>query len=57
MDLNYRNTVEIISLDQGITIEVGFLWKREGQLMILVDDDQYVTAPYDITKFNLEKLK
>ena len=57
MECNYRNTVEIISLEQGITIEVGFLWIRKGELMILVDDDQYVTAPYDITKFNLEKLK
>ena len=57
MEHNYRNTVEIISLEQGITIEVGFLWIREGELMILVDDDQYVTAPYDIKKFNLEKLK
>ena len=57
MECNYRNTVEIISLEQGITIEVGFLWIRIGELMILVDDDQYVTAPYDIKKFNLEKLK
>lgn len=51
----YRNTVEIISLDQGITIEIGFLWKREGELMILVDDDQYVTTQFDVKKFNLEK--
>lgn len=57
MERNYRNTVEIISLEQGITIEIGFLWKRDGELMILVDDDQYVTAPYDIEKFNLEILK
>ena len=57
MECNYRNTVEIISLEQGITIEVGFLWIRKGELMILVDDDQYVTAPYDSTKFNLEKLE
>lgn len=56
MELNYRNTVEIISLE-GVTIEIGFLWKREGELMILVDDDQHVTAPYDSKKFNLEKLK
>ena len=49
----YRNTVEIHSLEIGI-IEIGYLWKREGELMILVDDDQYITTQYDVTKFNLE---
>ena len=52
----YRNTVIIISL-QGVEIEIGFLWKREADLMTLVDDDQYITANYDIEKFNLEKTK
>ena len=52
----YRNTVEIVSLE-NVHIEVGFLWERKGELMVLVDEDQYVTAPYDITKFNLTKEK
>lgn len=50
----YRNTLEIVSLE-GVTIETGFLWERKGELMVLVDEDQYVTSFYDIKKFNLEK--
>lgn len=52
----YRNKVTITSLSQGVEIEPGFLWKRDGEMMILVDDDQYVTTQYDVTKFNLEIL-
>ena len=36
----YRNTVIIISL-QGVEIEIGFLWKREADLMTLVDQNSY----------------
>lgn len=50
----YRNTTEIVSLE-GVTIESGFLWERQGELMVLVDEDQHITSSYDIKKFNLEK--
>lgn len=38
----YRNTVEIVS-DQGDLIDKGHLWEKKGELMVLVDDDRYIT--------------
>lgn len=46
----YRNKINIVSYE-GIEVEVESLWKRKGELMVLVDDDQYVTYPYSEGKF------
>lgn len=46
----YRNKINIVSYE-GIEVEVESLWKRKGELMVLVDDDQYVTFPFSETKF------
>lgn len=46
----YRNKINVVSYE-GIEVEVESLWKRKGELMVLVDDDQYVTYPYSETKF------
>ncbi len=48
----YRNTKEMVSFE-GVTVDAHSLWKREGQLMVLVDDDQYVSAAYEEQKFYL----
>lgn len=47
---HYRNKINLISYE-GIEVEVESLWIRKGELMVLVDDDQYVTFPYSETKF------
>lgn len=48
----YRNTWKVTTF-QKVEIERNALWKKEGDLMILVDDDQYITTPY--SKFIFEK--
>lgn len=50
----YRNKIDVISI-QGIHVDAMSLWYRNGELMILEDEDVYVTLAYDITIFNLEK--
>ena len=37
----YRNTAKLI-LASGEVIDKGSLWRRQGDLLILVDDDRYV---------------
>ena len=46
----YRNKIYIVSYE-GLEVEVESLWKKKGELMVLVDDDQYVTFPFSETKF------
>lgn len=48
--MHYRNKINLISYE-SIEVEVESLWIRKGELMILVDDDQYVTYPYSEGKF------
>lgn len=47
---HYRNKIDIISFE-GIFVEAESLWIRKGQLMVLVDEDQYASFPYSETKF------
>ncbi len=47
---HYRNKIDILS-HEGILVETESLWVRRGQLMVLVDEDQYATFPYSETKF------
>jgi len=49
----YRNYNDIVSL-QGISVDAGSLWTRKGQLMILVDQDQYITHAYLESEFYKE---
>ena len=46
----YRNKIALISYE-GIEVEAASLWKRKGELMVLVDEDQYVTFPYSESTF------
>ena len=48
--IHYRNKIDLLS-KEGIFVEVESLWRREGDSMILVDEDQYATFPYSETKF------
>lgn len=49
----YRNTIDVLSI-QKIMIDAGSLWKREGDLMILQDDDQYITAQFQEEYFEMD---
>lgn len=46
----YRNKLDIISFER-IYVEQDSLWERRGDLMVLVDEDQYVTYPFEEDKF------
>ncbi|QQY83370.1 hypothetical protein JJL45_05110 [Tamlana sp. s12] len=40
----YRNSIDVFS-SEGVFVDEGSLWKKENDLFVLVDDDQYVTLP------------
>lgn len=47
----YRNRDTIISLE-GIEIDTGALWElNENNLLVLVDEDQYVSYKLDLSLF------
>lgn len=46
----FRNKIDIISFE-GVHVESESLWVKKGQLMVLVDEDEYATYPYSETKF------
>ena len=52
----YRNKEDLISLE-GIEVEAGSLWKLNQKLDVLelVDEDQYVTAPLEEQSFKQEQ--
>ena len=47
---HYRNKIDITSLE-GEHIDADSLWKKNGELMVLVDEDRYASAPFDEKKF------
>ena len=47
----YRNEIDLIS-HEGVEVDAGSLWLKKGELMILVDEDEYVTTAYDENIFN-----
>ena len=51
---HYRNKKDLISFE-GIHVDAGSLWERNGELMTLVDEDQYVTTFYDKEVFDKGK--
>lgn len=53
MQTTFRN-IEDIELPNGDFVEAGSLWRREGDTMILVDEDRYVEQAYDEEKFTVE---
>ena len=53
MQTTFRN-IEDIELPNGDFVEAGSLWRREGDIMILVDEDRYVEQAYDEEKFTVE---
>ena len=38
----YRNSIDVISIE-GIAVDAGSLWRLKNKLLVLVDEDQYVT--------------
>lgn len=46
---HYRNKIDITF--EGEIVDAESLWIKRGELMILVDDDRYASAPYDEKKF------
>ena len=46
----FRNRIDLISYE-GIHIEAESLWEKRGELMVLVDEDQYITYPFNANKF------
>ena len=53
MQTTFRN-IEDIELPNGDYVEAGSLWKKEDDIMILVDEDRYVEQAYDKEKFTAE---
>ena len=53
---HYRNKIDITSLE-GEMVDAESLWIKRGELMILVDDDRYASAPYDEQNFYQIELK
>ena len=53
MQTTFRN-IEDIELPNGDFVEAGSLWRREGDTMMLVDEDRYVEQAYDEEKFTVE---
>ena len=53
MQTTFRN-IEDIELPNGDFVEAGSLWKKEDDIMILVDEDRYVEQAYDEVKFTTE---
>jgi len=47
----YRNTVDIDN------IEAGALWKLDGEDIVLVDDDQYISLKYSVNAAKFSKAK
>lgn len=47
----YRNKKEVFG--DGVSVEIGSLWKLKGQALYLVDDDQEVMSELDETVFEL----
>ena len=50
----YRNKKDLISFE-GIHVDAGSLWERNGELMTLVDEDQHVTTFFDKEVFDIAK--
>ncbi len=47
----YRNLVSITS-PEGIEVDEGSLWElKDNHLLVLVDEDQYVSCPFDAALF------
>ena len=46
----YRNKISLISYE-SIEVDENSLWIKRGQLMVLADEDQYVTYPFSEEKF------
>ena len=55
MNKHYRNHSDITSIE-GIHVDASSLWKLEPNqnLLVLEDEDQYVTAKLDFTKFVIQ---
>lgn len=50
MQTTFRN-IEDIELPNGDYVEAGSLWKKEDDIMILVDEDRYIEQSYDEEDF------
>lgn len=41
--MKYRNKIDIISIEK-IQVDAGSLWELKGNLLVLEDEDQYVSC-------------
>lgn len=48
----YRNKVKIIS-HENRSVDPNSLWRKRGHLMVLEDENNFTSAPYDSKKFML----
>lgn len=48
----YRNTKELLT-DDEVTIDHGSLWKATDKQLILIDDDNYITAQLNKLLFEI----
>jgi hypothetical protein len=48
----YRNKKDFLTAEKQ-TIDAGSLWRRNGNKLILVDDDNYVETELDLTLFEI----
>lgn len=46
----YRNNIDLISIE-GVFVDAESLWKLQDGILVLVDDDQFVTYPFSESKF------
>jgi len=46
----YRNNLPINTIDKDC------LWKRQGNTMVLVDDDQFITYPFSSDDFYMVEM-
>jgi hypothetical protein len=49
-DSIWQNTKDVFTLDK-IQVDKGHYWKKQGQILILVDDDQFIESEIDLDCF------
>ncbi|MEI7487455.1 MAG: hypothetical protein WCJ72_08610 [Chryseobacterium sp.] len=49
----YRNYNEIAD-EYGVVIDADSLWEKQDDIMVLVNDDEYITVKYEESEFYKE---
>jgi hypothetical protein len=48
----YRNKKDFLTKNNQI-IDAGSLWRKQGEKLVLVDDDNYEETDFDLTLFEI----